>query len=107
MDTPPSRTRRIAPFAIVLLALSATCVRAQTGPALLVKPWPEKEELLDSHTEAFVAGSGHTTRQNDRFQLFDYESVGRFRILPGNEISPRIGYDFTLMDFHTTNKRLP
>jgi len=31
-------------------------------------------------------------------RLQDYETVGRSRILPGNEISPRIGYDITFLD---------
>jgi hypothetical protein len=107
MHTSHFSRRRLAPCTLILFACFITSASAQTGPALLVKPWPENEELLDSHTEAFISNSGHTTRLNDRFHLSDYESVGRFRIIPGNEISPRVGYDFTFLDLHTTNKRLP
>ena len=36
-----------------------------------------------------------------------YESAGRFHMIPGNEISPRIGYDFSFMDLHTNDPKLP
>ena len=87
----------------VTLSFFAPVGHAQTGAALLVKPWPDKNQFSDGTGDAFFFASGHTKYANSAFQLYDFESVGRFRILPGNEISPRIGYEFLYLDNHTGN----
>lgn len=74
---------------------------------MLVKPWPMKDEMFDGRAEAFFFNAGHTSEPHDKFHLSMFDSVGRFRIIPGSEISPRIGYDFNFLDLHTPNKKLP
>lgn len=91
----------------LLLLTGGRAALAQTGAALLVKPWPDKNEVFDGSADAYFFNSGHTLNNNDHFQLFDYESTGRFRILPGNEISPRIGYEALYLDNHTRAPGLP
>lgn len=90
--------------AIIAMPLPA---RAQTGPELLVKPWPDKGQLFDGAAEAWLSEAGHIKSTNNAFQLYEFEADGRFRILPGNEISPRIGYDITFLDNHTHGKQVP
>jgi hypothetical protein len=97
----------IAALALFLTLLLAQSARAQTGPDLLVKPWPDKGQVADGYADAYFFDAGHAKDTGDSFRLSDYESVGRFRILPGNEISPRIGYNFLYLDNHTTSGRLP
>lgn len=80
---------------------------AQTGPALLIKPWPDKGQVFDGYADAYLFEAGHTKNTNNSYRLEDYEAVGRFRILPGNEISPRIGYDFLFLDNHTNHPGIP
>lgn len=92
---------------LMLLSLVSPSVRAQTGPDLLVKPWPEKEQFFDGSADGYFYNAGHLKDTHNAFQLFDYESTGRFRILPGNEISPRLGYDVTFLDTHSHNKQVP
>jgi hypothetical protein len=98
---------RIALVALYTLLSFFTVARAQIGPPLLVKPWPEKNEAYDGRADVLFFNAGHTLENNDRFHLSMYSSEGRFRILPGNEISPRVGYEFDFLDLHTSNPRLP
>lgn len=93
-------------FSIAFLVF-APAARAQTGPELLVKPWPDKGQVSEGSAGAYLFESGHSTPSGDSLRLEEYESVGRFRILPGNEISPRIGYDIQFFDNHTTSPGVP
>ena len=93
-------------FAIAIL-LFVSSASAQTGPDLMVKPWPDKGQISDGSADDYFFNAGHTRQDGSSFRLADYESQGRFRILPGNEISPRIGYDFLLLDNHTNSPRIP
>jgi hypothetical protein len=97
----------IASFVLLAMSILASNAGAQTGAALLVKPWPDKSQVFDGYADAYFFEGGHTKQSGDAFQLFDYESVGRFRIFPGNEISPRIGYDITYLDNHTRAPGVP
>src|SRR5690348_6179836 len=90
-----------------LVMLSAGTARAQTGASLLVKPWPDKSQLFDGRADAFFFEAGHIHRTDVSIHLDQYESTGRFRVLPGNEISPRVGYDFFFLDSHTNAPRIP
>jgi hypothetical protein len=108
MEHSPALLRfgRLAAFLIAVVLL-ASAARAQTGAELMVKPWPDKGEISDGSADAWIFNAGHTRQSDQSFQLSDYESVGRFRVLPGNEISPRIGYDFLLLENRTPNSRIP
>ena len=92
--------------AVCALLSLITSASAQIGPPLMVKPWTDKNEVYDGRADAFFFNAGHTEHDNP-LHLSEYSSEGRFRIFPGNEISPRIGYDFNFLDLHTNDPRLP
>ena len=98
---------RLILAALLLSLLLGTRAQAQTGAALLVKPWPNASQLFDGSGDAYFFNNGYTHKTNNEFRLDEYESTGRFRVLPGNEISPRIGYDFLMLDSHTSDARIP
>src|SRR5690348_2380953 len=90
-----------------LLALSwGTLSFAQTGATLMLKPWaPEK--LAEAEASATFLNKGHTDNNDADYQLSMYESMGRVRLFPGQEASPRFGYDFLKMDVHSNDPGLP
>jgi hypothetical protein len=96
--------------AAAALALGATLAgasaEAQTGPTLLLKPFP-KEQAVDGRADALFLDPGHTKKTEEDYHLSMYESQGRWRVQPGNLISPRIGWDFTFIDPHTRDGVLP
>lgn len=92
--------------AILLWSLLAGRAGAQTGAALILKPFP-KEQALESSAEGLFLNGGHTQRSNDSFQLSSYNTAGRIRIQPGELTSPRIGFDFSFLDLDTSNSALP
>jgi hypothetical protein len=98
---------RVAVGATFFVCLLGGVTRAQTGASLMVKPWSEKNEFLDARADAFVLNEGHIKDTGEGFQLQEYFTEGRARIFPGNEISPRVGWDFTFMDLHTSHPSLP
>ena len=102
----PQRPGALALGAALLLGTPAAF--AQTNSALLITPFP-KEETHVSETTALVLESGHVaeTDIDEDFQLGVYTSTGRFRLIPGELKSPRIGYDFTYLDLDTGLDALP
>jgi hypothetical protein len=108
MHNLPHTSRASVALCLTLaLLLCASSASAQTGAPLLVKPWPEKDQLFEGRAEALFFDAGHDKSSGMRDQLDMYDSVGRFRILPGNEVSPRIGYEFMRLDFHGHDPRIP
>jgi len=103
----PRRSRATWAWATALLT-AATCGHAfaQTGPTLLLKPFP-KEQAIQARADALFFDAGHTKESDDAFRLSMYESQGRWRVQPGNLISPRIGWDATFIDLHTDFAGLP
>ena len=77
--------------------------RAQASAALLVKPWDVPGAAEDTTTGLFL-NPGHVQGRGNGFQLSVLESEGRARFLPNNVASPRIGYDVTLLNTHTSLK---
>jgi len=68
--------------AILLFAagvLIASLAHAQTGPALMLKPWPEGK-YADFSADAYFFGDGHTDRPrgSQDFDLSIYDARGRF-----------------------------
>jgi hypothetical protein len=101
------RRIRTAAAALALgLTLAGTSARAQTGPTLLLKPFP-KEQAIDGRADALFLEPGHLKESDEDYRLSTYESQGRWRVMPGNLISPRIGWDFTYLDLHTRQGVLP
>lgn len=107
----PIRTR-FSPVACAALAVAAvSCFfaapsRAQTGPALLLKPW-DKDERFEAGANGMFVEEGHTKKEDADFRLGIYESEGRFRLMPGELASPRIGYSFSWFEVHSDSVRLP
>jgi hypothetical protein len=105
-----SRRRGLWAWAPAAAALGAAVlchpVHAQTGPTLLLKPFP-KEQAIEGRADALFIEPGHTKKGDDAFRLSAYESQGRWRVQPGNLISPRVGWDFTFLDLHTRSPGLP
>lgn len=97
-------TKRIAAALAATFAL-ATTARAQTGPELLLKPFPTNE-VFDGSADAVVMRRAKS-EPGDTLQFSEYESSGRFRLMPGNEASPRIGYAFNFLDSRTSSKLVP
>ena len=86
--------------ALSFLALAPTA-KAQTSAALLIKPW-EAKGAAESTTDFLALEEGHAKETGDSYQLSELESQGRLRLLPGHEASPRFGYDFLLLNSHTS-----
>ena len=96
----------IVPLFFILM--TASPARAQSGASLLVKPW-DKDQLVEDQTDGYLFEGGHTGNHEagHDFRLFALESSGRFRIMPGNVASPRLGYDITYLDAHTRYPGFP
>jgi hypothetical protein len=111
-DTPRRRVRsgRIwrSALAAAPLLLAAQAARAQTNSALLVAPFP-KEQAVVAEADALFLENGHIaeTEVDEEFQLSVYNSFGRIRVIPGEERSPRVGYNFTYLDLSTGFDPLP
>jgi len=100
------RNRSAAAVLALGLTLAGSSARAQTGPTLLLKPFP-KEQAIDGRADALFLDQGHTKKTDEDFRLSMFESQGRWRVLPGNLISPRIGWDFTFIDVDTPAAGFP
>jgi len=92
-------------FAVVVL-VAGSRARAQSGAALLVKPW-EADQTVESNTRLMFFSDGHVQTTPYRFSMSTLESQGRVRIMPGNEASPRLGYDITYMSTRTGQPGFP
>lgn len=96
-------------FFVVLLPALAILVRtshAQTTPDLLVKPW-EDGQAIDTSSEGTFEAAGHTTETDQTTRLSEIHEFGRWRILPDNPATPRIGYDMLYYDVESHDPILP
>jgi hypothetical protein len=80
-------------LAVAISALAPWIVHAQTGPGLLLEPFP-KEQFIDTRDGYLHLDAGHVKGTDESARLSFIESTGRVRVIPGNLISPRIGWDF-------------
>src|SRR5215212_10227461 len=100
-------TSRAASVGITLAVLAgASMTFAQTGPELLIKPWDNKEQLVQARVDAIWLDDGKL-REGGDFQLGFYETEGRARMFPGNRADPRFGYNVTYLDIDTDSGALP
>ena len=95
----------------LLAAVAATfaacgAARAQTGPALLIEPFP-KEQFIDTRSSYLLPDAGHVKGSDESIRLSFYESTGRVRVFPGNLISPRVGWDLEFIDVDSNSDLLP
>jgi len=83
--------RACAAVAAVLCLCSV--VQAQTGPELLLRPWP-KGQWLQTDGDFTLQNTG-STRNSDDFQLTFYDTSGRVRLLSEQRADPRFGWNYT------------
>lgn len=74
-------------------AIFCSVVSAQTGPQLLIKPWPDAQ-ALQIQGEAMVVAKG-STETSDDFNLAFYDFSGRYRLIREHKADPRLGWNFT------------
>lgn len=102
--------RRAVAFPIFVAALAVTMLvstaGAQTGPDLLVKPWDPGQAVYTS-TDALVGAAAHTRETSTTIRLSTYHALGRWRVLPDNRATPRLGYDVQYWDIDTADPALP
>src|SRR5688500_2693875 len=92
--------------ALVVGLIIPSAAAAQTGPELLLKPFP-RERTLETRTDAVLLGQGETDNADADFQLSLYESFGRARVFPGQRADPRVGYDVLYLDIASDDPALP
>jgi hypothetical protein len=93
---------RVAAAALAL----ASPVLAQTGPQLLLKPFPQ-ELRLDMNAEASVTDQGRAIGQGSPLQIGIAEVEGRLRVSPGELASPRVGFGFKYFNLDSDLPGLP
>jgi hypothetical protein len=81
-------------------------VLAQTGPELMLKPFP-KELTLDLDANLLLTDTGHSKQTNDSIRIGILESAGRYRLNPGDEASPRLGYNLKFFDIDSSMPGMP
>jgi hypothetical protein len=92
--------------AAALMAAWAGPASAQTNSALLVAPFPKDQVINAEGGAAFLEG-GHAQKTDEDLQLSLYGAYGRVRLQPGELKSPRVGFDITYLDLHTSFDGLP
>jgi hypothetical protein len=100
MQSARMRPHLLIASALITLGICGSAL-AQTGPALLVDPFP-KEQLIDTSASYLMLDAGHAKGSDDSARLSFYESTGRIRVVPGSLISPRVGWDFEYIDIDTS-----
>lgn len=93
-------------LAVLFCALCPAASLAQTGARLLLETFP-KERTLESVNDVNFMQGGHTTENEEPFRLSVYESWGKVRLQPGVFESPRVGWNFTYLELHSTDDALP
>lgn len=86
--------------------LAPAIATAQTSPALLIKPW-DPGGAAETTTTGMLEDTGHVQSDGNHFQFSALESQGRFRLFPGMQASPRVGYDVTFLNAHTSQPKFP
>jgi hypothetical protein len=90
-----SARRRLAATVLLLGACANAC--AQTGPSLLVEPFP-KEQFIDTRAGWLHQDAGHVKGSDEGARLSFYELTGRVRLFPGSLTSPRVGWELLAID---------
>ena len=103
-----ARKRRrslVASAALASVTLTGSAL-AQTGPGLLVEPFP-KEHLIDTRGSWLYEDAGHVKGSDESIRLSVYESTGRVRLFPGSLTSPRVGWELEYIDVRGNSDLLP
>ena len=113
-------TKKLLPAAVVaalLTGLSAQSAPAQTGPAILLKPFRTTDQI-EANLDAIYGFESDTDNSdadgdNFEFRVDEYATSGRFRLTLGTSeeglarAQPRAGYQFNVFDLHTNDPNLP
>src|SRR3954470_2509002 len=93
-----------AKFFLIVAAslLLARPLFAQTGPELMLKPFPKELSLDLSVIDVTATETGHSEQTGDSIGITIADTQGRFRLTPGDEASPRLGYQFKYFDIDST-----
>ena len=89
-----------------LMGIVGSSTSAQTGPALVLRPFPNDTRLQLSG-DASVFGDAEADDTGEDVGLTIYESAGRARLARPGEIEFRAGYDLLHIDLSTSDPRLP
>jgi hypothetical protein len=91
---------------LLLVLFVNALVLAQTGPDLIVLPW-EDGQAVQTSTDGLLNAQGHTREGDNDIRVSSYEAMGRWRLLPNNRATPRLGYDIQYWDIETSDPALP
>lgn len=91
--------------AVGLSMLTALPAFAQTGPALILKPWARGQHGGVDASGIFL--NSHVKGSNSGFTLATFESAGRFRLQPEMEGGLAAGYDLTYLNIVSGDSLLP
>jgi hypothetical protein len=94
-------------LAVAIVFLLPSRGFAQTDPTLLVKPW-QTGQAFDASVDAVIESSA-PSRENHQnsIGLSSYQSTGRWRVLPDQKATPRLGYDVTYFNIAGGDPALP
>jgi len=90
----------------IILLFSVSKGFAQTGADLLIKPWSDAK-TFEARGDALFTNDGHVKKSDEDFTLNKFEIEGRFRVIPGEVISPRVGVDYKFLDLGGDFHKLP
>ena len=91
--------------AVAALAFASPAL-GQTGPELLLRPFP-KELRLDVNAEASITDQGRAIGRDSPLQIGIAEAEGRLRLTPDEIASPRIGFGFKYFNLDSQIPGLP
>ena len=93
---------------VAVLAILNSTVVAQTGPALMLRPWSDDDQW-QLHTDVMVENRGHTDNADARFRVERYDVSGRWR--PEKDAAPgplrALGFSSTYLNLSTADPVLP
>ena len=100
-------TTKLIIGAVVLAAGLVSTAQAQSGAALMIKPWTQ-DSAAELTTGGFYQFESHTRDgRDDDFSLQRFDATGRFRFDVTDPHSPAIGFDVTHYNIDTINPSLP
>lgn len=91
-------SRRVVSVSAVFILCFSSLAVAQTGPELLIKPWPTGQQF-QSQGEITLVNHG-STHHSDDFDISFYDISGRLRLLSDWKADPRFGFNYT--QIHTS-----
>ncbi|MFI4862073.1 MAG: hypothetical protein ACIAXF_15510 [Phycisphaerales bacterium JB063] len=91
--------------AVVCSCSVAGPAAAQTGPELMLLPWQEGQ--IAQLNGRVSTQDTETDRVDFDLDLTRYVASGRFRLSPGSEHDPAIGFRYTHLDLNTADPMLP